>query len=58
VINGEKTSITFADRADAYLIFARTGTPEQGAKGVSAFFIPASRAGHPDARSSTTSAAP
>lgn len=40
VINGEKTSITFADRADAYLIFARTGTPEQGAKGVSAFYIP------------------
>ncbi len=40
VINGEKTSITFADRADAYLVFARTGTPEQGAKGVSAFFIP------------------
>ncbi len=42
VVNGEKTSITFADRADAYLIFARTGTPEEGAKGVSAFFIPAS----------------
>ncbi len=40
IINGEKTSITFADRADAYLIFARTGTPEEGAKGVSAFFIP------------------
>ena len=40
VINGEKTSITFADRADAYLIFARTGTREEGAKGVSAFFIP------------------
>jgi cyclohexanecarboxyl-CoA dehydrogenase len=40
VINGEKTSITFADCADAYLIFARTGTPEEGAKGVSAFFIP------------------
>ncbi|MGQ0652910.1 MAG: acyl-CoA dehydrogenase family protein [Betaproteobacteria bacterium] len=40
VINGEKTSITFADRADAYLIFARTGRPEEGAKGVSAFFIP------------------
>ncbi len=40
IINGEKTSITFADRADAYLIFARTGTAEQGAKGVSAFFIP------------------
>lgn len=40
IINGEKTSITFADRADAYLIFARTGKPEDGAKGVSAFFIP------------------
>lgn len=45
VINGEKTSITFADRADAYVVFARTGTPEQGAKGVSAFFIPAGTAG-------------
>jgi cyclohexanecarboxyl-CoA dehydrogenase len=40
VINGEKTSISFADRADAFLIFARTGTAESGAKGVSAFFIP------------------
>jgi cyclohexanecarboxyl-CoA dehydrogenase len=40
ILNGEKTSITFADRADAYVVFARTGTPEQGAKGVSAFFIP------------------
>lgn len=40
VINGEKTSITFADCADAYLIFARTGKPDEGAKGVSAFFIP------------------
>ena len=41
ILNGEKTSISFADRADAYLVFARTGTPEEGAKGVSAFFIPA-----------------
>lgn len=40
VINGEKTSITFADCADACLIFARTGQPDEGAKGVSAFFIP------------------
>ena len=45
VLNGEKTSITFADRADAYLVFARTGTPEDGAKGVSAFFIPANAPG-------------
>jgi cyclohexanecarboxyl-CoA dehydrogenase len=43
VINGEKTSITFADRADAYLVFARTGRPEEGARGVSAFFIPYER---------------
>jgi cyclohexanecarboxyl-CoA dehydrogenase len=45
VINGEKTSITFADCADAYLIFARTGKPEEGAKGVSAFFIPGNTPG-------------
>ena len=45
VINGEKTSITFADRADAYLIFARTGRPDEGARGVSAFFVPASTPG-------------
>ena len=45
VINGEKTSITFADRADAYIVFARTGTPESGAKGVTAFFIPGSLPG-------------
>ena len=45
VINGEKTSITFADRADAYLIFARTGKPDEGAKGISAFFIPGTTPG-------------
>jgi len=45
VLNGEKTSITFADCADAYLIFARTGRPEEGAKGVTAFFIPAGAKG-------------
>jgi cyclohexanecarboxyl-CoA dehydrogenase len=45
VINGEKTSITFADRADAYVVFARTGTAEEGARGVSAFFIPGSTPG-------------
>jgi cyclohexanecarboxyl-CoA dehydrogenase len=45
VLNGEKTSITFADRADAYLVFARTGAPDDGAKGVSAFFIPADTPG-------------
>ncbi len=45
VINGEKTSITFADRADGYIGFARTGTSDSGAKGITAFFIPADRPG-------------
>lgn len=45
VLNGEKTSITFADRADAYVVFARTGTPKEGARGVSAFLIPAETPG-------------
>lgn len=40
ILNGEKTSITFAEHADAFLVFARTGKPEDGARGVSAFFVP------------------
>ncbi|NYT61590.1 acyl-CoA dehydrogenase family protein [Alcaligenaceae bacterium] len=40
ILNGEKTSISFADQADAAVIFARTGKPEEGAHGVSAFFLP------------------
>ncbi len=40
VLNGEKTSISFADQADAAVIFARTGSAEDGARGVSAFFVP------------------
>lgn len=40
VLSGEKTSITFADCADIFLVFARTGSVEDGARGVSAFFIP------------------
>jgi cyclohexanecarboxyl-CoA dehydrogenase len=40
VISGEKTSITYAGQADAFIVFARTGTPEQGAHGVSAFMVP------------------
>ncbi|MGV0819090.1 acyl-CoA dehydrogenase family protein [Martelella sp. AMO21009] len=39
VLSGEKTSISFVDSADIFLVFARTG-PEEGARGVSAFFIP------------------
>lgn len=45
VLNGEKTSITFADRADGYIVFARTGEPTVGAKGITAFFVPADRPG-------------
>ena len=39
VLNGEKTSISLADQADFNLAFARTGTPEQKAHGVSAFIV-------------------
>ena len=45
VLNGEKASITFAHNADAFVVFARTGTIEQGARGVSAFFVPGDAAG-------------
>lgn len=40
VLTGEKASITFAEDADGFLVFARTSMPEQRAKGVSAFFVP------------------
>ncbi|NMJ40146.1 cyclohexanecarboxyl-CoA dehydrogenase [Roseomonas sp. JC162] len=40
VLNGEKSSISMADQADAAVIFARTGTPDSGARGVSAFLVP------------------
>ncbi len=38
-LNGEKTSISFADQADAAVIFARTGDPAGKARGVSTFFV-------------------
>jgi cyclohexanecarboxyl-CoA dehydrogenase len=40
VLNGEKSSISMADQADAAVVFARTGPPESGARGVSAFLVP------------------
>ena len=40
VLNGEKTSISMAAQSDYSLIFARTGTQEQGARGVSCFLVP------------------
>ena len=39
VLNGEKTSISFASGAAGALVMARTGTLEQGARGVSAFYV-------------------
>jgi len=41
VLNGEKTSITAATQADAFVVFARTGTVEDRARGVSAFLVSA-----------------
>jgi len=40
VLKGEKSSISMADQADAVVVFARTGRPEDGARGVSAFLVP------------------
>ena len=40
VLNGEKTSISLSDQADVSVIFARTGGADEGAGGVSAFFVP------------------
>ncbi|WP_334174726.1 cyclohexanecarboxyl-CoA dehydrogenase [Pseudoxanthobacter sp.] len=40
VLNGEKTSISAADQAAGAVVFARTGTPEDKARGISAVFVP------------------
>jgi cyclohexanecarboxyl-CoA dehydrogenase len=40
VLNGEKTSISTADQADAAVVFARSGRVEDGARGVSALLVP------------------
>jgi cyclohexanecarboxyl-CoA dehydrogenase len=40
ILKGEKSSISMADQADAVVVFARTGRPEEGARGVSAFLVP------------------
>ena len=40
VLNGEKTSISLAAQADAAIVFARTGTREDVARGISAFLVP------------------
>ncbi len=39
VLDGEKTSISIADQADWAVVFARTGTVAERARGVSAFLV-------------------
>ena len=38
-LHGEKTSMSFSDQCDAAVIFARTGRLEDGARGITAFFV-------------------
>jgi len=45
VLNGEKTSITFADSADAFIVFVRTGSPDSGAAGITAMIVSADTPG-------------
>ncbi|WP_407277765.1 cyclohexanecarboxyl-CoA dehydrogenase [Aromatoleum evansii] len=40
VLNGEKTSISMATQADVAVVFARTGTEADRARGISAFLVP------------------
>ena len=50
ILNGEKTSISFASYADGALVMARTGSVESGARGVSAFYVDLHSAGVSRAR--------
>ena len=45
VLDGEKTSISLATQADVAVVFARTGSEADGAKGISAFVVDLSAAG-------------
>ncbi|HJV27177.1 MAG TPA: cyclohexanecarboxyl-CoA dehydrogenase [Aromatoleum sp.] len=40
VLNGEKTSISMATQSDVAVVFARTGTDADRARGISAFLVP------------------
>ncbi|SKA32375.1 cyclohexanecarboxyl-CoA dehydrogenase [Enhydrobacter aerosaccus] len=40
ILKGEKSSISMADQADALVVFARTGSVQDKARGVSAFLVP------------------
>jgi len=45
VLDGEKTSMSFSEQADAAVVFTRTGDAADGAHGVSAFLTPLDVAG-------------
>jgi cyclohexanecarboxyl-CoA dehydrogenase len=45
VINGEKTSISAADQADAAVVFGRTGSIDSAAHGITALLVPMDTAG-------------
>ena len=45
VINGAKAFISGAGSTDVLVLMARTGAPDSGAKGISAFVVPADAAG-------------
>jgi cyclohexanecarboxyl-CoA dehydrogenase len=45
VLEGEKTSITFADCADAFVVFARVADKRAAAQGVTGFLVPRDMAG-------------
>ncbi|HET7775074.1 MAG TPA: cyclohexanecarboxyl-CoA dehydrogenase [Azospira sp.] len=40
LLSGEKTSISMATQADVSVVFARTGSEADGARGISAFLVP------------------
>jgi cyclohexanecarboxyl-CoA dehydrogenase len=45
VLNGEKTSITFSDCADAFVLFARLDGNAAASRGITAFLVPADTRG-------------
>ncbi|MEV6820624.1 acyl-CoA dehydrogenase family protein [Nocardiopsis dassonvillei] len=44
-VNGAKAWITHGGQADYYTLFARTGAPDSGARGISCFHVPAGTPG-------------
>ncbi len=45
VLSGEKSSISMADQADALVVFARSGSEAEAARGVTAFLVPSDSQG-------------